>query len=333
MAIKMNVLMSESEPKRIEQFPMMTITVLIPTYRRPKDLARCLESLKHQTRPPDEVLVVVRDSDSPTQTMLEGFDAASLPLKTVMVSVPGQVAALNTGLDNAKGEIVAITDDDAAPRPQWLERMESHYLADGTVGGVGGRDWLHDGMQLAEGADGELDVVGKLQWFGRFIPHHHLGAGKPREVDTLRGANMSFRQSAIAHLRFDERLRGTGAQPLNDVAFSLAVKRAGYKLIYDPEVAVNHYPGARDEGPRHEFNALAWQNAVHNETFILLEHFPPVQRVVFLLWAIFVGTSEARGLVQLVRFLPREGANSVQKWWISLLGRWEGWQTWQQCKE
>ncbi|GAB4177566.1 MAG: glycosyltransferase [Coleofasciculaceae cyanobacterium] len=320
---------------------MMTITVVIPTYRRPNDLARCLESLKHQTRLPDEVLVVVRDSDTQTQTMLEEFDATSLPLKTVMVSVPGQVAALNTGLDNAQGEIIAITDDDAAPRPQWLERMETHYLADSTVGGVGGRDWLHDGMQLAEGADGELEVVGKLQWFGRFIPHHHLGAGKPREVDTLRGANMSFRRSAIAkrcckqiaHLRFDERLRGTGAQPLNDVAFSLAVKRAGYKLIYDPEVAVNHYPGARDEGPRHEFNASAWQIAVHNETFILLEHFPPVQRVVFLLWAIFVGTSEARGLVQLVRFLPRERAIAVQKWWVSLLGRWEGWQTWQQCKQ
>lgn len=329
----MNILISESELKSIEPFFMMTITVLIPTYRRPNDLVRCLESLKHQTRPPDEVLVVVRDSDTPTQSMLEGFDVASLPLKIVTVSVPGQVAALNTGLDNAKGEIVAITDDDAAPRPQWLERMESHFLADRSVGGVGGRDWLYEGTQLAEGADGVLEVVGKLQWIGRFIPHHHLGAGKPREVDTLRGANMGFRRTAIAQLRFDERLRGTGAQPLNDVAFSLALKRAGYKLIYDPEVAVNHYPGAREEGSRYEFNPSTCQNAVHNETFILLEHFPPVQRVIFLLWAILVGTSEARGLVQLVRFLPREGAIAVQKWWFSLLGRLQGWQTWQQCRK
>ncbi|HEY9675106.1 MAG TPA: glycosyltransferase family 2 protein [Waterburya sp.] len=312
---------------------MMTITVLIPTYCRPQDLLRCLESLKHQTRPADEVLVVVRSSDTATWNALNDFDSSTLPLRTVTVNVPGQVAALNAGLDAAKSDIIAITDDDAAPRPQWLKCMEAHYLADPQVGGVGGRDWTYHGTQLAPGADGELAVVGKLQWFGRLIPHHHLGAGVPREVDTLRGANMSFRRSAIANLRFDERLRGTGAQPLNDVAFSLAVKRAGFKLIYDPEVAVNHYPGVRvEEGSRYDFNETGWLNAVHNETFILLEHFPPVQRTVFFLWATLVGTREARGLVQLLRLLPREGKFSVHKWLASQRGRWQGWQTWQKYR-
>ena len=44
----------------------MKITVLIPTYRRPKDLGRCLEALQKQTRPADEVLVVVRNTDAET---------------------------------------------------------------------------------------------------------------------------------------------------------------------------------------------------------------------------------------------------------------------------
>lgn len=44
----------------------MNISVLIPTYRRPKDLARCLEALKKQKRVPDEVLVIVRNTDAET---------------------------------------------------------------------------------------------------------------------------------------------------------------------------------------------------------------------------------------------------------------------------
>ena len=77
----------------------MNITALIPTYRRPKDLERCLEALKRQTRPADEVLVIVRDTDLETRTFLEAFNRASLPLRLVTVKVPGVVAAMNAGLD------------------------------------------------------------------------------------------------------------------------------------------------------------------------------------------------------------------------------------------
>ena len=48
----------------------MIITVLIPTYHRTRDLARCLEALEDQTRAPDEILLVVRDTDSETRDML-----------------------------------------------------------------------------------------------------------------------------------------------------------------------------------------------------------------------------------------------------------------------
>jgi GT2 family glycosyltransferase len=309
---------------------MMSITVIIPTYRRSKDLARCLESLKRQTRPADEVVVVVRDSDTETWTLLEGFKAEPLLLYTVTVSVPGVVAAMNAGLDAARCDIIATTDDDAAPHADWLERIETHFLSDSRVGAVGGRDWLYNGTQLADGADGAVEVVGRVQWFGRIISHHHIGVGKPREVDLLRGVNMSFRRTAIAGLRFDERLRGAGAQVHVELAFCLAVKRAGFKVIYDPAVAVDHYHGSRfDEDQRGQFNDTAWINSVHNETLALLEHFSGAQRVVFILWAIFIGTRLALGFVQWLRFLPNEGSFAGRKLLASLRGRWLGWRTWQ----
>lgn len=308
----------------------MTITVIIPTYRRPKDLARCLEALEKQTKQPDEVLVVVRDTDAETWTFLETFNPGILPLQAATVKVPGVVAAMNAGLDRAKGDIIAFTDDDAAPHADWLARMETYFLSDDRVGGVGGRDWVYVGTELLD--FGSSEVVGRLQWFGRVIGNHHIGVGEAREVDVLKGVNMSFRQSALAGRRFDERMRGSGAQVHFELSFCLALRRAGWKLIYDPAIAVNHHVGQRfDEDKRDRLNRVALINAVHNETLVLLEHLPPLRRILFLAWAILVGTQEALGFVQWLRFFPKEGALAGKKWLASLQGRGEGWQSWQQC--
>ena len=309
---------------------MLTISVVIPSYRRPKDLARCLDALKKQKRPADQVLVTVRDTDTETWTFLESFNPQLLPLSIIKVSVavPGVVAAMNAGMDAACGEIVAFTDDDATAHTDWLERIEAHFLSDSNIGGVGGRDWVYHGAELEKG---EREVVGQVQWFGRVIGEHHLGVGEAREVDVLKGVNMSFRRSAVAQMHFDRRMRGTGAQVHFELAFSLALKRAGWKLIYDPKVAVNHYPAQRfDEDQRNRFNDIALLNAIHNETLVLLEHLPPTRRAVFLLWAVLVGTRESLGLVQYLRFLPGEGLLAGQKLLASWRGRWQGWWSWQQ---
>ena len=305
----------------------MLITTIVPTYRRPKDLKRCLEALKKQTRPADEVLVTVRDTDTETWAFLEAFEHTPLPLQTVTVKVPGVVAAMNAGLALAQGEIVTFTDDDAAPHPDWLEKLESHFLADEHLGGVGGRDFIDHENQLKSGEK----IVGKVQWFGRVIGNHHLGVGEVREVDVLKGVNMSFRSRAIAPIRFDERMLGTGAQVDFEYACCFALKRAGWKLIYDPQIAVDHYQAQRfDEDQRGQFNSLATMNHLHNETLCLLEYLPPTRRAVYLLWAILIGTRGKRGFFQSLRFLPREGTLAGKKLLASLQGRWKGWQTWRQ---
>lgn len=306
----------------------MRNTVLIPTYRRQKDLLRCLEALQVQTKPAFQVLVVVRDIDAETWQFLESFKESKLPLQTVKVTVPGVVAALNAGLEAVEGDIVSITDDDAAPRPDWLERLSAHFISDSHIGAVGGRDWVHHGSKLE---DESRQVVGRLQWFGRVIGNHHLGVGEPREVDVLKGVNMSFRTQAIEQLRFDERMRGTGAQVHFEMAFTLTLKRAGWKIIYDPNVAVDHYPAQRfDEDQRNNFNKIAFINLVHNETLVLLEHLSPIRRIIFLLWAVLIGTRDCLGFLQWLRFLPSEGRFAGQKLLASVHGRTQGWQTWQQ---
>jgi cellulose synthase/poly-beta-1,6-N-acetylglucosamine synthase-like glycosyltransferase len=305
---------------------MLKITVVVPTYRRPLDLARCLAALQLQYRTAHEVIVIVRDTDTATWDFLRDFEPCGLPLQIATVTVPGAIAAMNVGLEQAHGDVIAFTDDDAAPRADWLERIDCHFLSDERVGGVGGRDWVRENGTIL---DDSRSLVGKVQWFGRTIGNHHLGVGAAREVDILKGVNMSFRSRAIARLRFDNRLKGSGAQVHFELDLCLAIKQHGWKLIYDPSIAVDHYPSQRfDEDERKRFSAVATANAVHNETFILLNHGSLKQRTMYLFWFFLVGTRSAFGLVQLLRFLPKEGDLALQKWQAAMQGRWQGWQTW-----
>ncbi len=309
----------------------MKLTVIVPTYRRPQDLARCLEGLKKQTRLADEVILTVRDTDVQTWTFLETFNPESLPLNTLTVTASGVIAALNMALDSAHGDIISITDDDAVPRPEWLARIEAQFLSDDQVGGVGGRDFVYRNNKLREGS---RKVVGRLQWFGRVIGNHNFGVGEAREVDVLKGANMSFRRKAIGNKRFDTRMLGTSSQIHYEIEFCLALKSSSWKLIYDPNIQVDHYQGKRfDEDQRNQFNELAMFNIVHNKTLAVLDYLSPIQRSIFVFWAILVGTRGERGLIQLLRFLPTEGKVAGQKFVVSIRGHWQGWQTWKQSKQ
>lgn len=117
---------------------LLKITVIVPTYKRPQDLARCLAALKLQIRPVDELWVIVRDTDQATWEFLEQFarpdseggDHGALPLHIATVTAVGVIAAMNIGLESSTGDIVAFTDDDAAPHPDWLAKIEDYYLAD-----------------------------------------------------------------------------------------------------------------------------------------------------------------------------------------------------------
>jgi cellulose synthase/poly-beta-1,6-N-acetylglucosamine synthase-like glycosyltransferase len=273
------------------------MTVIVPTYRRTYDLGRCLDALAKQTRPPDRVIVVCQDVDAETKAFLAARQESSeFAFDIVYVFVPGQVAALNAALEQVHEGIVCFTDDDAAPRPDWLARIEAHYRSAPDVGGVGGRDFV----------DGELNVkerkrVGVLEWFGRPIGNPHCGTGPARPVDVLKGSNMSYRVAALDGVAFDSRLRGAGAQRHNDLAISLAVRKRGWKIVYDPLVAVDHYPGHRVDGiDRSEQSLRVIRESAYNEALAILGYLPQPLRLFYLLWSILVGTRLLPGFVQFV---------------------------------
>jgi GT2 family glycosyltransferase len=295
----------------------MNLSILIPTYCRTKDLEACLDALKKQLRAPDQIVVTVRDTDTETQNFLEAYDKGSLPLESVLVSQEGVVAAMNKGLAQVTGDAVALIDDDTTPWEDWLQRIEAHFEADPKLGGIGGRDW-HPHERW------EDPVVGKIQWFGRTIGNHHVGVGPAREVDLLKGANCAYRTAPLKEIGFDTRLRGRGAQVHWELSLAFAMKKRGWKLVYDPSISLDHHVGVRldeDQLHRNGYNAGALENAVYNETIILLENFEPVQRATYLVWGALVGTKGEPGLLQLGRLILRRDRTAFSRLAATRSGR------------
>lgn len=278
----------------------MTISVLIPSWKRPESLARCLDALERQTRRPDQVVLVVRADDAPTREMIAARKSP-FPLGIATPERPGVIAALNTGFDRAECDLVAVTDDDTEPHSDWLELIEARFEADPRLGGLGGRDRMpaEDGKGWEEP---NALAVGRVLWFGRVVGNHNFGSGPIREVDILKGANMVFRRSAMAGKRIDTALRGQGAEHHWEIELCLALKAAGAKIAYDPAVLVDHYEEVRynaQRGPEMSFEEQ--HNAVHNRTYGLLKHLPLHRAVPAFLYGILVGTRDNPGVAMTIK--------------------------------
>jgi glycosyltransferase involved in cell wall biosynthesis len=105
------------------------LSVVVPTYRRPRLLRRCLQALLAQTLPPQAYEVIVVDDGHEPRVRAELAEFARQPggprLRYLCPARGrGPAVARNCGWRAARGEIVAFTDDDTIPAPDWLEQGE-----------------------------------------------------------------------------------------------------------------------------------------------------------------------------------------------------------------
>jgi GT2 family glycosyltransferase len=261
--------------------------VVVPTFRRVDQLERCLHALAAQTLTPRAVVVVVRPDDADTWELLatrrdaKGPDDIVVP---VAVDAPGAVAALRAGVAATRADVVAFTDDDAAPPTDWLCRLVDRLREPG-VGVVGGRD-------IVPGEEGPRhEDVGTLAPWGRLSGAHHLGIGPRRDVDTLKGVCMAFRADALA-LPEPGVLHGSpAAEPHNELLMCAWASARGWRIVYDPSITVAH-DGGRRSGPRHRPSDVAYNRT--RGTLALA----PQRRAVTMAYGLAVGAREAPGIAR-----------------------------------
>ncbi len=124
--------------------PAPLISVVVPTYLRPALLHRCLSALAAQTIDSDcyEIVVVDDGIDLETRRETESWARTGAAPPVRYVTTPsarsGPAAARNVGWRASRGEIIAFTDDDCLPQPDWLAAGAA-ALRDPGVSGAWGR--------------------------------------------------------------------------------------------------------------------------------------------------------------------------------------------------
>ncbi|WP_089340836.1 glycosyltransferase family 2 protein [Burkholderia singularis] len=142
------------------------VSVVVPTYRRPDLLARCLSALCAQAFDPAAYEIVVVDDDraGSARAVVDACRAhcaraAGAPAIRYL-SAPatrGPAGARNVGWRSARGALIAFTDDDTIPDPAWLEHGTAALAAEPAAAAAAGRI---DVPLRARPTDYERDAAG-----------------------------------------------------------------------------------------------------------------------------------------------------------------------------
>jgi GT2 family glycosyltransferase len=311
-----------------------TLTVIVPTYQRPEWIRRAVLSLAAQTRPPDEVIAVARDTDTPTHASIASLIQERLPfsLRQELVSEPGFMPPVAAGVAVGTGDVVAVMDDDAEAEAGWAHRLLATY-ADPAAGAVGGRIINMTGEVPTPVS--KTSRVGYVTALGHFVGNMYREPdfAEPVEVDFLMGGNMSFRREVADRLEFDLELNRNVAQGY-EVDIGLQVKRMGWKVLFDPQVGIRHYSAPRQTvgmRPTADTEAVQWYS--FNHARVALRRLKPLHGALAFSYLLAVGERRAPGLVpMLLAPVARRAGFQLGAAPAALRGRlmaargvWQGW--------
>jgi glucosyl-dolichyl phosphate glucuronosyltransferase len=220
----------------------LNVTVILCTYNRCASLAKALDSVASSILPEEvqwEVLVVDNNSKDQTRAVVEEFGRRHPGrFRYLFEAKQGKSLALNSGIREARGHVLAFMDDDVTVEPTWLRKLTAP-LVSGEWAGVGGR------ILAAE-------AFSPPPWFrlhepydlgGPLFAHFDLG-DKPGKLDRPPyGTNMAFNYGMFEKyggFRTDLGPRPGSAIRNEDTEFGRRLLAAGERFYYEPSAVVYH---------------------------------------------------------------------------------------------
>ncbi|MFQ3684437.1 glycosyltransferase family 2 protein [Roseiflexus sp.] len=226
------------------------LCVIIPTYNRRGDLVACLSSIAHQSRLPDEVIIVdASTSLVGDEEIIYTKALAPAPLRYMLTRKAGATIQRNQGLAlvHQKTTHVMFLDDDVILDGQYCKEILRVFSKKPEIIGVGG--WITNPQNPPFGQ--------KFYWLLRLfmiygkIPGEILPSGfntpifiatsnEHFQTKSLEGGNMCVRLDYIRDLRFDTRYeRFAGYAYLEDIDFTYTLKQKG-ELWVTPYAKMKH---------------------------------------------------------------------------------------------
>jgi glycosyltransferase involved in cell wall biosynthesis len=225
----------------------MRVSVVIGTYNRAHLLEGTLEALASQEVPDSlkwEIVVVDNNSRDTTAQVVNAFSkTTATPVRYVFESRQGLSNARNRGIKEARGSIIAFTDDDVLPAPDWIAQVAA-AIDRWNVHGVGGRilpRWEISPPRWLAGNRNLWDRLAIMDFEASCL------LALPLEPQPkVWGANMAFRRELFERVgEFDPR-RGIVGKKLFSGEETDLINRAlelGLNIAYDAALTVFHRIG------------------------------------------------------------------------------------------
>lgn len=223
--------------------PFPLVTVAVCTRDRSADLTICLQSLMQLDYPALDVLIV--DNASKTDEVELLVSAYRGQIRYVREPRPGLDWARNRAIIEARGEIIAFTDDDVVVDSGWIKALSRIFAESQDVVAVTG---LVVPYEIESTAQELFEIYGG---FGRGFERkwyrldRRVGAGNSMYIGAGifgTGANMAFRRCIFNEIGgFDPAMDvGTITQGGGDLEMFFRVLQEGHTLVYEPGAIVRH---------------------------------------------------------------------------------------------
>jgi glycosyltransferase involved in cell wall biosynthesis len=257
------------------------ISVVVPTRNRPEHALPCAQTILRNSGVFE--LIVVDQSDS-TATRDALATIRDPRLRYLYSELRGCSNGRNLGVDVARGDVIAFTDDDCRVALDWAERLGNVFRSDPDAAVVCGR--VHVPEELwKRGSASSFEPKTPL-WQGSF-------------GDWGITANLSVRHHILDRVGCFDPMLGVGGPLMSggepDLLFR--VFRAGLKVVNAPDVVVEHL-GIRPPGA--ESRAL-WRSYGLGTGAAIFKHVrlgDPLGLSLYLRWLWACGVWGARGLLR-----------------------------------
>ena len=213
------------------------VTVIIVNWNRKNYLTLCLQSLRKQTYRDFEVLVVDNGSTDGSVSVVRSMfpEVRVIPLDRNY----GFAAANNIGLNMARGDYIALLNNDAQATPNWLEELVRAIEAHPEVGFCASRILLLEYPNLVD-ACGDFytrdGFAGKRGHLNHSFMYEHY-----EYVFGACGAAVLYRKKMLEEIGFFDEDFFLAHE---DTDLSFRAQLAGYKCLYVPTAVVYHHLSA-----------------------------------------------------------------------------------------
>jgi GT2 family glycosyltransferase len=216
--------------------PKLRVTVAVITYNRSQSLRETLAGLVRQDYPADrwELLVIDNNSTDNTRDVVASFMASTPAPRRIVEEQPGLDHGRNRAVDEARGDVIALVDDDILVEPDWLAQLVAPFSSQDShsIGVVGGE-------VIPVFPDG---VPAWLEGSHRPLGFRSDAGPLPPEQAPM-GANFAFPKWVFARFgKFDTNLDRRGARLFGggDSDMIRRVRTAGLKAWFVPGAKVLH---------------------------------------------------------------------------------------------